>query len=274
MNDASLGATLIVVFREGLEAGLIVGIILTVLARLGAWRYSRHVWLSTAAAIVASAGVWGLLQAATTAAQGRWNQVIEAVISLVACGVLTYMVFWMDRQAKRIRPELEEHVATAVSSHEAAAMVALPFIAVFREGAETALFLQAVAIQSGGTASLVGGLLGAALAVAVTLAIFVGGRQVPLRPLFRWTGLLLLLMAAGMLAYGIHEMHELQWLPPLVDPIWNINHLLSDKQGIGSFLKALFGYNGNPSLLEVLAYGTYLAVVITQLRRRPQAGAR
>ena len=74
-------------------------------------------------------------------------------------------------------------------------------------------------------------------------------------------------MAAGLLAYGIHELHELGWIPPVIDPVWNTNHLLNEKEGIGSFLKALFGYNGNPSLVEVMAYGVYLVTVVTLLRR-------
>jgi high-affinity iron transporter len=177
------------------------------------------------------------------------------------------MVFWMDRQAKRIRPEIETKVEAAVTKQDLLAIALLPFLAVFREGAETVLFLKAVAIQNSGAVSWTGGLLGGALAVAATAAIFIGGRKVPLKPLFRYTGFLLILMAAGMLAYGIHELEELGWIPQLVYPVWNINHIVNDKEGIGSFLKALFGYNGNPSLTEVLAYGAYLLFVLRSLRR-------
>ncbi|MBI4342675.1 MAG: FTR1 family protein [Candidatus Omnitrophica bacterium] len=268
MADGTVMATLVIVFREALEAGLIVGIILTVMARLRAMRYSPAVWLSVAAAVGASflAG-WGLSRM-TQAMQGRWETIIEGVISLAACGVLTYMVFWMDRQARRIRPEIETRIEAAVSREELSAFILLPFLAVFREGAETVLFLKAVAMQSSGAVSLAGGLLGASLAVGVTAAIFLGGRRVPLKPLFQSTGVLLLLIAAGLLAYGLHELEELGWVPGLISPVWNINHMLNEKEGLGAFLKALFGYNGNPSLTEVAAYLTYLAVVLTALRRR------
>lgn len=267
--DAAIFATFIIVFRETLEAGLIVGIILTVLDRLGALRHARHVWSGVAAAVAASAAAWGLLASATQSAQGQWETIIEGVISLAACGVLTYMVFWMDRQAKQIRPHIEHEVEAAVGQRTLMAMFMLSFVAVFREGAETALFLQAVAIQNSGFVSLGGGVLGGGLALCVTALIFVGGRKMPLRPLFRYTGFVLLLMAAGLLAYGIHELHELGWIPPVVDPVWNTNHLLNEKEGVGSFLKALFGYNGNPSLVEVTAYGVYLVTVMTLLRRSP-----
>jgi high-affinity iron transporter len=265
MDGASLTATLVVVFRETLEAGLIVGIILALLSRLKAMRYAKDVWVSVVAAIGASFAAGWALSLATQNVQGRWETIIEGMISLAACGVLTWMVFWMDRQAKRIRPDIEHQVEGAVSRQERVAMIALPFLAVFREGAETVLFLKAVAFQSG-SASWMGGLLGGGAAVAVTAAIFVGGRKVPLKLLFRSTGVLLLFIGAGLLAYGIHELEELGWVPPIIAPVWNINHILNEKVGLGSFLKALFGYNGNPSLTEVVAYGIYLTIVGFALR--------
>ena len=267
MSGGSVMATLVVVFRETLEAGLIVGIILTVLHRLRAMRYAPNVWTGVLLAVGLSGAAGWALSLATQATQGRWEQGIEGVISLVACGVLTHMIFWMDRQAKRIRPEIETRVETAVSRQELVAIMLLPFLAVLREGAETVLFLKAVAIQSSGSVSLVGGVLGGALAVAVTAAVFVGGRKVPLKPLFRTTGVVLLLVAAGMLAYGVDELEELGWIPQVMYPVWNINHILNEKEGLGSFLKALFGYNGNPSLTEVAAYVAYLVVVAVALKR-------
>ncbi len=267
MSEATLTATFVIVFRETLEAGLIVGIILTMLAKLRSMRYAPYVWSGVGAAVAASLAAGWVLSAATASTRGQWEKIIEGVISLAACGVLTYMVFWMDRQSRRIRPEVEEHVEAAVTRREVPALVALPFLAVFREGAETVLFLQAVGLQSGESVSAAGGVLGGGLAVAVTAAIFVWGRRIPLRTLFRSTGFFLLLIGAGLLAYGIHELQELGWLPTLIAPVWNTNPWLNEKEGLGAFLKALFGYNGNPSLLEVIAYALYLAVASWALRR-------
>ncbi len=266
MESSTVFAAFVIVFRETLEAGLIVGIILAMLSRLRAMRYAPHVWASTALAIVASAAAWWALAGLTDSAQGRWQEILEGTISLAACGVLTWMIFWMDRQGRRIRPELEEKIEGAVTHQELPAIMLLPFLAVFREGAETALFLQAVAMQSSGTVSLAGGLAGAGLAVLVTAGIFVWGKQVPLKALFRTTGVLLLFVAAGLLAYGIHELEEVGWLPPIIEHVWDINHVLNEKAGVGSFLKALFGYNGNPSLLEVTAYTLYLLGITWALR--------
>lgn len=270
MFSAAVTATLVVVFRETLEAGLIVGIILTVLHRLQALRYAPRVWGGVGAALAASVLAGWVLGFAAQSVQGQWETAIEGVISLVACAVLTHMIFWMERQARRIRPEIETKVEAALSRQDLLALALLPFLAVFREGAETVLFLKAVAIQNSGAVSLGGGLLGGALAVGVTAAIFLGGRKVPLKPLFRATGVLLILMASGMLAYGVHELEELGWIPQVMYPVWNINHILNEKEGIGSFLKALFGYNGNPSLTEVLVYAAYLVIVSASLKRTTQ----
>ncbi len=267
MPDGALMATFMIVFRETLEAGLVVGIILAMLSRLSAMRYAPLVWGSVASAVLASAAIGGLLSLATGLAQGFWAECLEGLISFLACGVLTYMVWWMDRQARRIRPEVEERVEVAVSRQELWAIGALPFLAVLREGAETALFLQAVALQSGRAVSLLGGLLGACAALAVTLGVFLGGRRVPLRLLFRSTGVLLLLMAAGLLAHGIHAFQELGWVPLLIYPVWDMNGILNETRGLGAILKALFGYNGNPSLTELVGYVAYLAGVGVWLAR-------
>lgn len=273
MVDGSVFATFIVVFREALEASLIVGIILTVLARLKASRYFSHIWASTALAVLASMviGLW--ISGLADRAQDRMKEILEGGISLVASGVLTYMFFWMEKQARHIKPEIEQKVEGALSRNDYLAMVSLPFVAVFREGAETVLFLKAVAIQSGGSVSFWGAVWGFALAVGIVSLIFVGGKKVPLKPLFRFTGALILLMAAGLLGYGIHELEEASLVPQFIYPVWNINPILNEKTGLGAFLKALFGYNGNPSLTEVVSYWGYLAVTITLAMKKEKAAA-
>lgn len=268
MNQAGMAATFLVVFREALEAGLIIGIILTVLARLGARRYFSHVIGSAVLAVGLSVGVGLWLASLADTTQEKAKQILEGVISMAACGVLTYMFFWMDRQSRRIKSEIETRVESAISSRDDWAMMTLSFVAVLREGAETVLFLKAVAIQSGGAVSWLGGLAGCLTAVGLVALIFAGGRNVPLKPLFRGTGFLILLMASGLLAYGVHELEEAGWISPVIYPLYNINGFLNEKEGIGSFLKALFGYNGNPSLTEVFSYWTYLGVILFSFFRR------
>lgn len=275
MSEGSIVATFLVVFREGLEASLVVGIILTVLARLKQSRYFSVVIWSSVAACAASVAAGMALAVLTHQVRGRMEQWLEGSISLLACGVLTYMVFWMDRQAKRIRPEIEAKIEQAVSRGELVAIAIMTFLAIFREGAETVLFLKAVAAQSSGYVSLGGGLAGLLMAVLLVALIFAGGKRIPLRPLFRGSGIFLLLVAGGLLAYGIHEFHELGVLPEIYAPVWNLNPILNEKEGLGAFLKALFGYDGNPSLLEVLAYAGYLGGVSYLLfGRRPKVPGR
>lgn len=267
MNEGAIFSTFIVVFREALEAGLILGIVLTVLLRLNAKRYFSHVLASSAAAVFLSYGLGVWLAGLTEQAQDSWAPVIEGVISLLACAVLTYMFFWMERQARFIKSEIESKMETALSKKDYFAIVSLPFFAVLREGAETVLFLKAVSMQSGGVVSWAGGLAGCALAVAITLLIFMGGKKIALKPLFRSTGILIVFIAAGLLAYGIHELGEVGWVPEIIEHVYDINPVLNEKKGIGSFLKALFGYNGNPSLTEVIAYWGYLLVILVAVRR-------
>lgn len=269
MNEGAVFATFVVVFREALEAGLIIGIILTVLARQKAHHhYFSTIIASSAAALVLSfvAGNW--IAGLADSAQDKVQQIIEGAISLVASAVLTYMFFWMERQARYLKSELQSKVEVALTNRDYVAMVALPFFAVFREGAETVLFLKAVAIQSGGSVSWQGGVTGFLAAAAITTAIFVWGKRVPLKPLFRGTGFFILLIAAGLLAYGIHELEEAGFVPQFIYPLYNINPILNEKEGIGSFLKAIFGYNGNPSLTEVVSYWTYIAVVLAVFFKR------
>lgn len=262
--------TLLVVFRETLEAGLMVGIVLTVLARLEALRYRSHVLLSTLAAVLLSFALAFVLQYTTKDLKGILEKCLEGGISILACWVLTHMIFWMDRQAQRIRPEIEDKVREAVVRQEYWAIISIPFLAVLREGAETVLFLQAVAIQHSRAVSWIGGTLGAAGALAVSWLIFIGGKKLPVRTFFRTTGIFLLLVAAGLLAYGIHEFQELGFLPFLEKTAWNTNPILNEKEGVGAFLKSLLGYNGNPSVLEVIVYSAYLLVVGFFLKSRPR----
>ncbi len=257
--SGTITATFLIVFREALEASLVVGIIMTVLARLKQNRYFPLVIGSSLTAIAASFLAGFGLMMLTGKMRGRTEEMIEGSVTVVACAVLTYMVFWMDTQSKKIKPEIEAKVEKAVSKGEVFAIIALPFLAVIREGAETVLFLKAVASKSSFWVSFAGGVSGLLLAVLVVCIIFIGGKRIPLKPLFRVSGMFLLLMAAGLLTQGIHSFQELKMFPTLIPHVWNINPFLNERHGLGAFLKSLFGYNGNPSLLEVIAYVLYLA---------------
>jgi high-affinity iron transporter len=262
-------ASTLIMFREGLEAALIVGIVLGVLRKLGHARRGWAVWAGVGAAVVASVAAGLLLNSLGVAFEGRGEQIFEGVAMLLAAVVLTWMIVWMQRQGRHIQTALESDVRRATAVGSAWALFGLAFVAVLREGIETVLFLTAAAFGTTPGQTLIGGALGLAAAVVVGWLVFAAGKRLNVRAFFRATSVLLILFAAGLVAHAVHEFQEAALLPTLVEHVWNINPILDEQSGVGAFLKALLGYNGDPSLLEVIAYGAYVAVAgVLGLRQR------
>jgi high-affinity iron transporter len=267
-----MGQSLLVTLREGLEAGLIVVIILTYLRNAGQRSYWKYALLGTGAAVGVSILVGAVIFVAAGEFEGRAEQVFEGSAMLTAVAVLSWMIVWMKSQAAHIRGHLQAQVQSALAVGSALALAAIPFVAVLREGIETALFMFAAARTSTPVESTFGAGLGLAGALILSYAFYRGGRRINLRLFFNITGVLLILFAAGLLAHGIHEFHEARLVPPLVEHIWNANGVLSDEEGVGEWLKGIFGYNGDPSLVEAIAYPLYLGVAFWYfLRVRPLA---
>ncbi len=264
-------AALLITFREGLEAALIVGIVLSVLQRLGHRERAKTVWLGVGAAVLASLLAATALNAVGIALEGWGEQVFEGLTMLLACGILTWMILWMQRQGRHTQTELEQSTRRALASDNARMLFGLAFVAVLREGIETALFLTAAAFGASAGETLTGGLLGLLAAILVGWLVYAAGKRLNLRAFFRATGLLLILFAAGLLAHGIHELQEAALLPVIVEHVWDVNPILSEDGTVGRLLKALFGYNGNPSLLEVTGYVAYLAAAALAWRRAERA---
>jgi high-affinity iron transporter len=254
-------ASFLITLREGLEAALIVGIVFSVLRKLEEADRSRPVWLGVLSAIVASIIAGLALNALGVAFDGRGEQVFEGVAMLLAASVLTWMIFWMQRQGRQVQAELEQDVRRAVTVGSGWALFSLSFVAVVREGIETTLFMTAAAFSATAAQTLIGGGLGLVAAIVIGWLIFALGKELDVRVFFRATGVLLILFAAGLLAHGMHELQEAAVLPTLVEHLWDNNPILDENGPLGSFLRALFGYNGNPSLLEVISYLCYFAVV-------------
>ena len=146
------------------------------------------------------------------------------------------------------------------------------FIAIIREGIETVIFLNAVNYANG--INFIGGSLGIIAAIIVGYLFFISTKKINLKRLFNISSILLILFAAGLVAHGIHEFEEAGVVSGIVSPLFNVNHILDEKSIVGSFLKGLFGYNGNPSLLEVIFYGSYLALIFVLYRRIESSKAR
>jgi high-affinity iron transporter len=251
----------LITLREGLEAALIVGIVLSVLGKLRQTDRNRSVWAGVVMAIITSVIAGLALNRLGVALEGRGEQIFEGIAMLVAAIVLTWMIFWMQRQGRNIQAELESDVRRAVTTGGSWALLSLAFVAVVREGIETALFLTAAAFSNTPGQTFVGGAAGLVVAIVLGWLIFAVGKRLDIGAFFRVTSVLLILFAAGLVAHGIHELQEASLLPTLVEHVWNVNDLLDENSAGGTFLKALFGYNGDPSLLEVIAYGVYLVTV-------------
>jgi high-affinity iron transporter len=263
-------APLLVTLREGLEAALIVGIILAHLARTGNRRRFGAVWTGTALAVLVSLLAGAAVFVTVGELEGRPEQIFEGSAMLLAVAMLSYMVVWMRRQASGIGAQLQERLQAVLSSGSGLALMLLAFVVVVREGIETVLFFFAASQTTTPVDSAIGGLLGLAIAGGLGLSIYRGSRWLPLRTFFNVTGGMLLLFAAGLLGHGIHEYQEAGLLPEIVDHVWNVNWLLDENSTLGRFLSALVGYNGSPSLLETLAYLGYLATSFTYYFRTGQ----
>jgi len=254
-------ASFLITLREGLEAALIVGITLSVLRKLGQSNRNRPVWAGVGTAVVASLAVGLVLNILGVAFEGRGEQIFEGIAMLLAAGVLTWMIFWMQRQGRQVQAELERDVRQAAVSGSVWALFSLAFVAVVREGIETALFMTAAAFSATPAQTLIGGLLGLVVAVVLGWLVFAAGKRLNVSAFFRGTSVLLILFAAGLFAHGVHELQEAGLVPVIVEHVYNINPILDENGTAGTFLKALLGYNGNPSLIEMLSYGAYFLVI-------------
>jgi high-affinity iron transporter len=246
----------LILFRETLEAALVVGIVLGYLARTGQARYRLPVWLAVAAGIAASALTAWLFQRLAGGFEGRGEEIFEGLVMLAGAAMITTLIVWVAGKrgaAARLEHGVERRLAA--EGGQGTGLFLLVFLSVLREGVESVLFLR-------GTGSPWGALAGLAAAVLLGFLLFRGALRVRLGVFFGVTNFLLLLFAAGLVAHGLHELVEAGWLPALVEPAWDLNPLLPEQGVAGSLLRGLFGYNGDPTLMELLGYVAYAAVSV------------
>jgi high-affinity iron transporter len=254
-------------FREGLEAFLIVGIIISYLFKIGEKRYIKHVILGVIFAIVLSIGFAYIFDLLFGGLEGKVEEIFEGSVMLLAVVVLTYMIFWMNNQARRIKSDIEISVEKAINKGRVFSFLFLGFIVVFREGAETVLFFRAISYQIGSRELIIGGTIGIISSIVLVLIFFVFTIKINLSLFFRITGILIMLIAAGLFSTSVHEFQEAGVLLIIKDNIYDISHILSIDSITGGILKSLFGYNPSPSLLEIIIYLIYIAAIIILIRR-------
>jgi high-affinity iron transporter len=203
------------------------------------------------------------------ALEGVAEQIFEGFAMILAAGVLTWMIFWLQRQGGTIREQLElgvRRTAHASPRGQSWALFSLALLAVVREGIELALFLTAASFSTTASATLLGAAIGLLAAAVAGWLLFATTTRLDVGRLFQLTSLLLILFAAGLVAHGVHEFNEVGWIPAVVEHVWDLNPVLDENSTVGAILKALVGYNGNPSLTEVISYLGYWVVVLLARR--------
>lgn len=254
-------AALLITLRETLEASLVVGIILAYLNKTQNKKHGKFVWFGVLAGILLSVALAFIFNKYLGGFEGQAEKLYEGVTMLTAAALLTWMILWMMRQRQNVKKNLEEKVSSHIEGDHPWGLFFLVFVSVAREGIETVIFLQAAAIQAEVGGMLLGGILGIFLAIVLSFVLFKGIAKIPLKKFFTISSVLLILFAAGLLAHGVHELQEAGIVPIINEHVWDLNPILNEKAGAGALLKGVFGYNGNPSLIEVLSYLGYLVLI-------------
>ena len=270
MDFGFLTSGLLTGLREGVEAALIVSIILAYLAKTGNQRHFGKIWLGAGAAVALSVAIGLVLFNTIGGFEEQAELIFEGFAMLTAAAVVTWMLFWMRRTAANIKGELHAGVDRALMEGGIFGLAILAFTAVIREGIETALFLmgQATAAGSQASSTLVGAIIGLLVAIGIGYGLYRGARVINLRTFFQWTGIALIFIAAGLLSHGIHEFIEAGWITFGTSTAFDISGILPhDPEAgalgvLGSILRALVGYTSTPEWATFAAWLAYIAVVL------------
>ena len=219
-------SSFLIALREGLEAFLIIGIIISYLYKIKERKYVRHVVFGSLAAIIISVALAFILEATFGKLEGRPEQIFEGSVMFLAVAVLTYMIFWMNRQSSSIRSDIEISINKAIDKQKIFSLFFLGFISVLREGLETVLFFRAISTQSSSRELLIGGVLGIIVSIVIAVIFFISTVKIKINTFFKVTGILIILIAAGLIAAGVHEFQEAGILPAIKDHVYDINNII------------------------------------------------
>jgi len=274
-------ASFLITFREALEAALILGIIAAYVAKIGRKDLNRYINMGIIGALAASLAVAMIFKTVYGELSGMAEQLFGGTADLAAAIVLTYMIFWMANNSRQIKGEVQEKIDLSISKGHMLGIATLSFIAVFREGVETVLFLGTLAINNP-VDTISGFILGLAAVIVLSFIMFKGTYRLDIGKFFRYTSFILILFSAGLVATGVHDFNDAGVIPYGIEHVWDLNPplnpdgtypLLHDNGLIGGSLKALVGYNGSPSLTEVMAYIGYWIIIGTFVYRNYKTGA-
>jgi len=251
-------ANYLIGLREGLEAALVIGILVAYLVRTQRRDLLPSLWTGVGAAVGVSLAVGAALTLGPRGLSFRAQELIGGILSILAVGLITWMIFWMGKTARYLKRNLEDGLERAIAVGKGA-ILAMAVIAVGREGLETALFLWA-GIQAAGssTAPITGAVLGLATAVALGMLIYRGAVRINLRVFFQWTGVFLIIVAGGVLSYGIHDLQEAGVLPGLNAIAFDVSDTITPGSVLATLLKGIFNFSPTPSILEAVAWVAYV----------------
>jgi high-affinity iron transporter len=273
--------TFVIFLREGVEASMIVAILLAYLDKIGQRRYFRDVFIGVGAALVLVLGGGIAAYLVIKQYDGSSVQTIfETVTFLLAATVLTYMTFWMQSHSRTMSADLQRRSDQALNGKARFGLGVLAFQAVGREGLETMVFTLAIVFASSSQAAttargnglLFGALLGLGLSLAIAYAIFKLGRRLNLGLFFRVIGVVLMVFAAGLLADAVQNMQELGWLPFLRGTVWDTSRFLNENSSLGDLFHSLLGYADRPTVLQLIVWVTYVSVATTLFITRGRRG--
>lgn len=250
----------LIMFREGLEAALIVSLIASYLKRTQRSQWLGVVWIGVILAAALCLGLGIFINETTGEFPQKQQELFEGLVAVVAVCILTYMVFWMRKVSRSVKTHLEGAIDNALSAGKGQgwALVAMVFFAVAREGLESVFFLLAAFQQDVGVQAPIGAVLGLVCAILVGMMIYWGGIKLHLAKFFKWTSLFILFVAAGLAAGAIRAFHEAGLWNYLQDIAFNLADVLSTHSLLGTFLEGILGYQEAPSVSEVLVYFLYL----------------
>jgi len=267
-----MGSSFLITLREGLEISLVLAILISYLVKSNRGQEQSAVWLGSGIAALLCVALGLAFHLIAGGLNGHVEQAVEGVLATLAASVLTWMVFWMRKNARTLGGELRAKVDAATTTR---ALVVIAFIAVLREGLETVLFLLSAetASTSGGEVVL-GGIIGLAIAAGLGYLVYAGGNKLNLKTFFNITGILLILFAAGLAGKAVHEFRELiEWESGwLISSPWTIASGPFSSGWVHDFLKALFGWASAPERLRVIAYFGYLIPVLWLYLRKGTTG--
>jgi high-affinity iron transporter len=269
-------ATLVIFLREGVEASMIIAILLAYLNRIGRRDHFRDVFIGVGAALVlATAGGSVAYETIRSYDGSRVQTIFETATYLVAATVLTYMTFWMRKHARSLSKELRARADAALDGRARWGLRLLAFQAVGREGLETVVFTLAIIFSTSAAGALSGAAIGLVGALGIAFVIYRLGHKLNLARFFTIIGVLLMVFAAGLLADSVENFQQLGWLPVLDAPMWHSASLISESSAFGDVLHSFFGYSDAPTPMQLLIYLGYLAIVVaTYLSVRARLGAR